>query len=219
MLDDDVYFLGHRRREGYGPEAFALGLLQGPAYSSDDILTINNINILNGLFYHNLSPEGFSNETDMQQYLKGVFDTIYTLNYLEGQSILKHKDDATLQKSFGKVFTQQSSATATGTTIGGISANNDWPTAETFMDLIDKDLIFLRNSGPYKYLPTSYTRNSYIYVSLFSPLYAAVENLVGPANPLIFREMAFVLWAEKGYHDGFLPISSRLHLSKTESEF
>lgn len=94
--DQDIYLGGYGRRSGLGPEFFAKGLLQAPDHPYDATITINSIlkhsksDSLEGSRLQVLDPtERFQNSADLQNYVHNMFDLIYMLEYLEGQSIVK----------------------------------------------------------------------------------------------------------------------------------
>lgn len=94
--DQDIYLGGYGRRSGLGPEFFAKGLLQAPDHPYDATITINSIlkhsksDSLEGSRLQVLDlTERFQNSADLQNYVHNMFDLIYMLEYLEGQSIVK----------------------------------------------------------------------------------------------------------------------------------
>ncbi|VJV13474.1 immunoglobulin A1 protease [Streptococcus pneumoniae] len=93
--DQDIYLGGYGRRNGLGPEFFAKGLLQAPDQPSDATITINSIlkhsksDSTEGSRLQVLDPtERFQNAADLQNYVHNMFDLIYMMEYLEGQSIV-----------------------------------------------------------------------------------------------------------------------------------
>ncbi|VSU01331.1 immunoglobulin A1 protease [Streptococcus pneumoniae] len=94
--DQDIYLGGYGRRSGLGPEFFAKGLLQAPDQPSDATITINSIlkhsksDSKEGERLQVLDPTTrFKDATDLQKYVHNMFDVVYMLEYLEGQSIVK----------------------------------------------------------------------------------------------------------------------------------
>ncbi|VMD49788.1 immunoglobulin A1 protease [Streptococcus pneumoniae] len=93
--DQDIYLGGYGRRSGLGPEFFAKGLLQAPDHPSDATITINSIlkhktsDSTEGQRLQVLDPTTrFNDAADLQNYVHNMFDLIYMLEYLEGQSIV-----------------------------------------------------------------------------------------------------------------------------------
>ena len=211
-LDGDVYFEGHGRREGQGAELFALGLLQAPDTLTQQSMGINHVfteDAVNGDRLHVANPNArFNSAQDLQDYMHGVFDVIYLLDYLEANALLKQSDavkQAWLRKignsyvntSYGK----QSHAgnTITPLTLAEVSQ------LKNLNDLIDQNII---NRREY-YDQANLERNGYYLISLFSPIYAALDNPTGAPGDLMFRRMAFELLAAKGYQKGFVPYVSQ----------
>lgn len=93
--DQDIYLGGYGRRNGLGPEFFAKGLLQAPDQPRDATITINSIlkhsksDSTEGSRLQVLDPtKRFQNAADLQNYVHNMFDLIYMMEYLEGQSIV-----------------------------------------------------------------------------------------------------------------------------------
>ncbi|VNF84343.1 immunoglobulin A1 protease [Streptococcus pneumoniae] len=93
--DQDIYLGGYGRRSGLGPEFFAKGLLQAPDHPDDATITINSIlkhsksDSIESRRLQVLDPTTrFNNADDLKQYVHNMFDVVYMLEYLEGNSIL-----------------------------------------------------------------------------------------------------------------------------------
>ena len=93
--DQDIYLGGYGRRSGLGPEFFAKGLLQAPDHPDDATITINSIlkhlksDSKEGERLQVLDPTTrFNSADDLKQYVHNMFDVVYMLEYLEGQSIV-----------------------------------------------------------------------------------------------------------------------------------
>lgn len=96
--DQDIYLGGYGRRSGLGPEFFAKGLLQAPDHPDDATITINSIlkhsksDSTESRRLQVLDPTTrFNNADDLKQYVHNMFDVVYMLEYLEGNSILKYE--------------------------------------------------------------------------------------------------------------------------------
>ena len=99
--DGAIYFEGYGRREGLGAELYARGLLQSSPSADEPTITLNTLfkvdkDSKTRMHTYNFK-ERVQNAADLQHYVHGMFDMIYTLDYLEGTSILKQSDDAKLQ--------------------------------------------------------------------------------------------------------------------------
>ncbi|MEW4353587.1 ZmpA/ZmpB/ZmpC family metallo-endopeptidase [Streptococcus pneumoniae] len=205
-LDRNSYFLGYGRREHLAAEAYALGLLQSVHHSADAVIGFNNMGHLDyGL--HNTESDRFKSDKDLQDYLHRQLDVVYTLNYLEGQSVLKLRKDQ--QKMILHQLTTDQSDDRYGRIYAGAISDEEWQKIhlKTFTDLIDHNLLSNRFEDSYdvNLINKQLSRNGYFVLPLFKPIYAASENFAGAPNPVLFREMAFNLLAEKGYREGFLP--------------
>ncbi|WP_057531895.1 immunoglobulin A1 protease, partial [Streptococcus pneumoniae] len=111
--DQDIYLGGYGRRSGLGPEFFAKGLLQAPDHPYDATITINSIlkhsksDSLEGSRLQVLDPtERFQNSADLQNYVHNMFDLIYMLEYLEGQSIVKKLNVSQKMEALRKIENQ-----------------------------------------------------------------------------------------------------------------
>ena len=108
--DQDIYLGGYGRRSGLGPEFFAKGLLQAPDHPDDATITINSIlkhlksDSTESRRLQVLDPTTrFKDATDLQKYVHNMFDVVYMLEYLEGNSILKldtNQKQQLLRKSY-----------------------------------------------------------------------------------------------------------------------
>ena len=97
--DREIYLGGYGRRSGLGPEFFAKGLLQAPDQPSDATITINSIWNIKHQIVQKASDckyidptTRFNDAADLQNYVHNMFDVVYMLEYLEGQSIVKQLD-------------------------------------------------------------------------------------------------------------------------------
>ena len=211
-LDGDVYFEGNGRREGQGPELFALGLLQAPDTLNQQIIGINN-------FFTDETPNPnrlqvanpntrFNSAKDLKDYMHGVFDVVYLLDYLEANAVLKQSNQVKKDwfRKIGNSYIQTTygEQSHAGNTITPLT-DADVERLKTWDNLIDENII---NRREY-YNEANLTRNDYYLISLFSPIYAALDNPTGAPGDLMFRRMAFELLAAKGYQDGFVPYVSQ----------
>ena len=151
--------------------------------------------------------ERVQNAEDLQHYVHGMFDMIYTLDYLEGTSMLKQSDDAKLQW-FRKmenyyVTDKYGKETHAGNQTRSFTAE-EIKQLKTFDSLIDNDVITRRENKD----SGRYGRNGYLSLSLFSPIYSALSNPNGAPGDVMFRRTAYELLAAKGYHEGFIPYVS-----------
>ena len=209
--DGGIYFEGNGRREGLGAELYARGLLQSTPSADEATITLNTLfkvdrDSKTRLHTYNFK-ERVQNAEDLQHYVHGMFDMIYTLDYLEGTSMLKQSDDAKLQW-FRKmenyyVTDKYGKETHAGNQTRSFTAE-EIKQLKTFNSLIENDVITRRENKD----SGRYGRNGYLSLSLFSPIYSALSNPNGAPGDVMFRRTAYELLAAKGYHEGFIPYVS-----------
>ena len=209
--DGAIYFEGYGRREGLGAELYARGLLQSSPSPDEPTITLNTLFKVDKDSKTRMHTYNFKdrvqNEADLQHYVHGMFDMIYTLDYLEGTSMLKQSDAAKLQwfrKMENYYITDKyGKETHAGNQTRSFTAE-EIKQLKTFDSLIDNDVITRRENKE----SGKYGRNGYLSLSLFSPIYSALSNPNGAPGDVMFRRTAYELLAAKGYHDGFVPYVS-----------
>ena len=211
--DQDIYLGGYGRRSGLGPEFFAKGLLQAPDHPEDATITINSIlkhlksDSTESRRLQVLDPTTrFNNADDLKQYVHNMFDVVYMLEYLEGNSILK-LDTYQKQQLLRKV-TNEYHPDPDGNKVYATNVVKDLAYAEaeklhSFNDLIENNIISSR-----EYTLGKYERNGYFTIKLFAPIYAALSSDIGTPGDLMGRRMAYELLAAKGFKDGMVPYIS-----------
>ena len=209
--DGAIYFEGYGRREGLGAELYARGLLQSSPSADESTITLNTLFKMDKdsktrMHTYNFK-ERVQNEADLQHYVHGMFDMIYTLDYLEGTSMLKQSDAAKLQwfrKMENYYITDKyGKETHAGNQTRSFTAE-EIKQLKTFDSLIENDVITRRENKE----SGKYGRNGYLSLSLFSPIYSALSNPNGAPGDVMFRRTAYELLAAKGYHEGFVPYVS-----------
>ena len=211
--DQDIYLGGYGRRSGLGPEFFAKGLLQAPDHPDDATITINSIlkhlksDSKEGERLQILDPTTrFKDATDLQKYVHNMFDVVYMLEYLEGNSILKL--DTNQKQQLLRKVTNEYHPDPDGNSVYATNVVKDLAYAEaeklhSFNDLIENNIISSR-----EYASGKYERNGYFTIKLFAPIYAALSNDKGTPGDLMGRRMAYELLAAKGFKDGMVPYIS-----------
>ena len=209
--DGAIYFEGFGRREGLGAELYARGLLQSTPSADEATITLNTLfkvdkDSKTRLHTYNFK-ERVQNAADLKDYVHGMFDMIYTLDYLEASSILKQTDEAKM-KWFRKmenyyITDKYGKQTHAGNQTRTFTAE-EIKKLKTFESLIDHDVITRRENKD----NGKYGRNGYLSLSLFSPIYSALSNPTGAPGDVMFRRTAYELLAAKGYHEGFVPYVS-----------
>ena len=209
--DGSIYFEGYGRREGLGAELYARGLLQSTPSPNEPTITLNTLfktdkDSKTRMHTYNFK-ERVQNAADLQHYVHGMFDMIYTLDYLEGTSMVKQSDTAKLQwfrKMENYYITDKyGKQTHAGNQTRSFTAE-EIKKLTSFESLIDNDVITRRENKD----SGQYPRNGYLSLSLFSPIYSALSNPNGAPGDVMFRRTAYEFLAAKGYHEGFVPYVS-----------
>ncbi|HHG7475045.1 immunoglobulin A1 protease [Streptococcus pneumoniae] len=211
--DQDIYLGGYGRRSGLGPEFFAKGLLQAPDHPDDATITINSIlkhsksDSTESRRLQVLDPTTrFNNADDLKQYVHNMFDVVYMLEYLEGNSILKL--DTNQKQQLIRKVTNEYHPDPDGNKVYATNVVRNLTVEEverlrSFNDLIDNNILSSR-----EYASGKYERNGYFTIKLFAPIYAALSNDDGTPGDLMGRRMAYELLAAKGFKDGMVPYIS-----------
>lgn len=213
--DQDIYLGGYGRRSGLGPEFFAKGLLQAPDQPSDATITINSI------LKHSTSDskeesrlqvldptERFQNAADLQNYVHNMFDLIYMLEYLEGQSIVKKLNVYQKMAALRKIENKYVKDPVDGNEVYATNVVKELTAEEaqkltTFDSLIDHNILSAR-----EYQSGDYERNGYYTIKLFAPIFSALSSEKGTPGDLMGRRIAYELLAAKGFKDGMVPYIS-----------
>lgn len=211
--DQDIYLGGYGRRSGLGPEFFAKGLLQAPDHPDDATITINSIlkhsksDSTESRRLQVLDPTTrFNNADDLKQYVHNMFDVVYMLEYLEGNSILKldtNQKQQLLRKVTNEYHPDPDGNKVYATNVVRNLTVEEVERLRSFNDLIDNNIISSR-----EYASGKYERNGYFTIKLFAPIYAALSNDDGTPGDLMGRRMAYELLAAKGFKDGMVPYIS-----------
>ena len=213
--DQDIYLGGYGRRSGLGPEFFAKGLLQAPDQPSDATITINSIlrhsksDSTEGSRLQVLDPtERFQNASDLQSYVHNMFDLIYMLEYLEGQSIVNKLNVYQKMAVLRKIENKYVKDPADGNEVYATNVVKELTEAEaqnlnSFESLIDHNILSAR-----EYQSGDYERNGYYTIKLFAPIYSALSSEKGTPGDLMGRRIAYELLAAKGFKDGMVPYIS-----------
>ena len=212
--DQDIYLGGYGRRSGLGPEFFAKGLLQAPDQPSDATITINSIlkhktsDSTEGQRLQVLDPTTrFNNAAALQNYAHNMFDVVYMLEYLEGQSIVKQLDTYQKMTALRKIENKYVKDPADGNEVYATNVvqnltEEDAQKLTTFDSLIKNNILSAR-----EYKSGEYERNGYYTIKLFAPIYAALSSKGTPGD-LMGRRIAYELLAAKGFKDGMVPYIS-----------
>ncbi|MDU7138826.1 MAG: ZmpA/ZmpB/ZmpC family metallo-endopeptidase [Streptococcus mitis] len=213
--DQDIYLGGYGRRSGLGPEFFAKGLLQAPDHPNDATITINSIlkhsksDSMEGSRLQVLDPtERFKDASDLQKYAHNMFDIIYLLEYLEGQSIVKKLNVSQKMEALRKIENHYLTDPADGNDVYATNVVKNLTEDEakkltSFDSLIDNNILSAR-----EYQAGTYERNGYFTIKLFAPIFSALSSEKGTPGDLMGRRIAYELLAAKGFKDGMVPYIS-----------
>ncbi|NQM50360.1 YSIRK-type signal peptide-containing protein [Streptococcus suis] len=205
VADDDTILLGHGKRTSLDYEVYARGLFESITWDNQDRFGINNVYDFSKYDQHNYgrrltnkTPERFKSTQDLQDYMKGYLDVLYTLDILEAEAVLGLSNSQAKQNWFNQMVTQS----------GNTSVANQFTNSFTSLDqLIDNGMISRR---PYDYGYNG-NANAYLEVRAFDPIYGSLNNNGTSRNEYEVRKIAFELLAEYGYENGMVPYLSNQH--------
>lgn len=226
LLVGTVWLNNNKQRDGLEAEFYPRGLFE--TYElNEPVLNLNLIYDHNGKErFHNSSPQRFKTDKDLQEYTRGLFDVLYTLDYAEANVILK-KDKSDKQKWFHKLeqvhdprkrFNQGNpKATHKIDSIRKISID-EANELNTIYDLVDKNIITSRYEVEGLKTTGNVPSNGYYVIPLFSSNYAGVQNNNGVSGDVMMRRQAYELIAEYGYYDGLVPYLSNQYKAQADKD-
>ena len=180
LFDRTVILNNSGRRDGIGGEFYARGIYETYEAVNESILNLNLIFNEKGKDgYRNTEPSRFAKEEDLRKYMGGVFDVLYTLDYLEAKEVL-NKDTNTKKEYFNKIEQKEDGRSGdTGKHTIDVFKNIDANLANnlhTIRDLINNDLVVSR----YAFQGISTTgearTNGYYVIDMFRPIFAGIQN-------------------------------------------
>lgn len=150
----------------------------------------------------------FKDATDLQKYVHNMFDVVYMLEYLEGQSIVKKLKVYQKIEALRKIENKYVKDPADGNEVYATNVVKELTEAEarnlnSFESLIDHNILSAR-----EYQSGDYERNGYYTIKLFAPIYSALSSEKGTPGDLMGRRIAYELLAAKGFKDGMVPYIS-----------
>ena len=196
IFDNSIYLDGFQHRPGTGVELYAEGLLQSPwnstpaSYGLNTVLTFYAANRTT-----NKSPQRFQSREDLHEYMHGLFDVTYLLDYAEAQAMV---DKPAKEKQLMYSQISYDSAKKSDVITGPIS-NEVAEKLTSIDDFIDNNIIASRG-----YKAGTYGNNVYQQISMYAPDYAGVQSATSASGGITFRKTAFELLAAKGWNDGFI---------------
>ena len=232
LLDRTVLFNNHGRRDGTGAEFYARGIFENSYNPEKD--TYFNLNFVydesdkNG--FYNKTPDRFKTAEDLQSYMKGSFDVLYTLDYLEAEAS-KGLSAEDKMSYFKKIMPITSTGSRTwvdyrNTAVKPTHKSEEIQelTLEDAKKLTDIDSLIDNHILVNRYIIAGFTdkgkiaANGYYTVDMFDTIYGVSQNDSGMSGDITFRKQAFELMAALGYYEGFVPYVSNQFKEAAEAE-
>ena len=228
LLVSKVMLNGYGARDGMQAEVYTRGMFEPYEINDPPAFNLNLIydRLMNNDRFHNAVPGRFQDETDMQDYMSGILDVVYTLDYAEAE-VMFSKSPEEKQKWFHKL--EQKEDTKTRTNQGEEGSKHfldsvreltldEAKELNSVEDLICDNIIVSRYEVDGLKTTGTMASNGYYVVPLFSANYAAVQNDAGVSGDLMIRRQAFELLAEYGYYDGMVPYISNQYKEAATAE-
>ncbi|MFM0779383.1 ZmpA/ZmpB/ZmpC family metallo-endopeptidase [Streptococcus suis] len=224
VADDDTILLGHGKRTSLDYEVYARGLFESITWGNQDRFGFNNVYDFSkydknnyGRRLTNKTPDRFQSTKDLQDYMKGYLDVIYTLDLLEAEAVIGLSDNSAKQNWFAQMTTGD----------GNTSTVAPVAKVPTSLEQLIKDGMVSRR--PYESGYNNYGdygsnnhSNAYLEVRAFDPIYGSLNNDGTSRNEYEVRKIAFELLAEYGYENGMVPYLSNQYqaeLGKSGTEY
>ena len=232
LLDRTVLFNNHGRRDGTGAEFYARGIFENSYNPEKD--TYFNLNFVydesdkNG--FYNKTPDRFKTAEDLQSYMKGSFDVLYTLDYLEAEAS-KGLSAEDKMSYFKKIMPITSTGSRTWVDYRNPAVKPTHKseeiqtlTLEDARKLTDIDSLIDNHIMVNRYIIAGFSdkgkiaANGYYTVDMFDTIYGVSQNDSGISGDITFRKQAFELMATLGYYEGFVPYVSNQYKQAAEDE-
>ena len=231
LLDRTVLFNNHGRRDGTGAEFYARGIFENSYNPEKD--TYFNLNFVydesdkNG--FYNKTPDRFKTAEDLQSYMKGSFDVLYTLDYLEAEAS-RNLSVEDKMSYFKKITPITSTGPRTwvdyrNTAVKPTHKSEEIQalTLEDAKKLTDIDSLIDNHILVNRYIIAGFSdkgkiaANGYYTVDMFDTIYGVSQNDSGMSGDITFRKQAFELMATLGYYEGFVPYVSNQFKEEAEA--
>ena len=232
LLDRTVLFNNHGRRDGTGAEFYARGIFENSYNPEKD--TYFNLNFVydesdkNG--FYNKTPDRFKTAEDLQSYMKGSFDVLYTLDYLEAEAS-RNLSAEDKMSYFKKIMPITSTGSRTWVDYRNPAVKPTHKseeiqalTLEDAKKLTDIDSLIDNHIMVNRYIIAGFSdkgkivANGYYTVDMFDTIFGVSENDKGMSGDITFRKQAFELMAALGYYEGFVPYVSNQYKNQAEEE-
>ena len=232
LLDRTVLFNNHGRRDGTGAEFYARGIFENSYNPEKD--TYFNLNFVydesdkNG--FYNKTPDRFKTAEDLQSYMKGSFDVLYTLDYLEAEAS-RNLSAEDKMSYFKKIMPITSTGSRTWVDYRNPAVKPTHKseeiqalTLEDAKKLTDIDSLIDNHIMVNRYIIAGFSdkgkiaANGYYTVDMFDTIYGVSQNDSGMSGDITFRKQAFELMGALGYYEGFVPYVSNQYKQAAEAE-
>ena len=232
LLDRTVLFNNHGRRDGTAAEFYARGIFENSYNPEKD--TYFNLNFVydesdkNG--FYNRIPDRFKTAENLQSYMKGSFDILYTLDYLEAEASrnLSAEDKMSYFKKITPI-TSTGSRTWVDYRNPAVKPTHKSEEIQTLnledaKKLTDVDSLIDNHIMVNRYIIAGFSdkgkiaANGYYTVDMFDTIYGVSQNDSGMSGDITFRKQAFELMAALGYYEGFVPYVSNQFKKQAEEE-
>ena len=232
LLDRTVLFNNHGRRDGTGAEFYARGIFENSYNPEKD--TYFNLNFVydesdkNG--FYNKTPDRFKTAEDLQSYMKGSFDVLYTLDYLEAEAS-RNLSAEDKMSYFKKIMPITSTGSRTWVDYRNPAVKPTHKseeiqalTLEDAKKLTDIDSLIDNHILVNRYIIAGFSdkgkiaANGYYTVDMFDTIFGVSENDKGMSGDITFRKQAFELMATLGYYEGFVPYVSNQYKQAAEAD-
>ena len=232
LLDGTVLFNNHGRRDGTGAEFYARGIFENSYNPEKD--TYFNLNFVydesdkDG--FYNKTPDRFKTAEDLQSYMKGSFDVLYTLDYLEAEAS-RNLSAEDKMSYFKKITPITSTGPRTWVDYRNPAVKPTHKseeiqalTLEDAKKLTDIDSLIDNHILVNRYIIAGFldkgkiAANGYYTVDMFDTIYGVSQNDSGMSGDITFRKQAFELMATLGYYEGFVPYVSNQYKQAAEAE-
>lgn len=232
LLDRTVLFNNHGRRDGTAAEFYARGIFENSYTPEKD--TYFNLNFVfdesNKNGFYNKTPDRFKTDADLKSYMRGSFDVLYSLDYLEAEAArqLTAEDKTKYFKKITPTATKGPRAKVTYTNSAVQATHKSEKISEITLaeaekltdinSLIDNNILVNRYIINGFYATGDVKANGYYLVDMFDTIYGVSQNDSGMSGDITFRKQAFELMAALGYYEGFVPYVSNQYKQAAESE-
>ena len=228
LLVSPVMLNQHGIRDGMQAEVYTRGMFEPYELNDPPAFNLNLIydrQTYNERF-HNAVPDRFQDEKDLQSYMSGLLDVVYTLDYAEAD-IMFSKTPEEKKKWFHKLEQIEDTNQRSNQGDAGSKHNLDSVRELTLDeakglnnidDLIQNSIIVSRYEVNGTKTTGTIASNGYYVVQLFSANYAGVQNDTGVSGDVMIRRQAFELLAEYGYYEGMVPYISNQYKAAAQSD-